>query len=216
MKRIIFIFSFMLAIFSTFTDANKVQAQSIAMEYIYDAWNQTGDGENTYWEPCDICGEFFGGHNEHELENNLELHKEMEHPIFPDEKGDYGEGSSSSGNTSGGGGTTQSNANCVSLNGVANGLQQIGVCRAQWFIDEYKTYYGLYSGSDVMVNVVIMNSLIINKFHPKTYKSVNIQSYDKLFLIYKMDLYPQYHVAVKNMVEQYIKYADSFYCYDFR
>lgn len=206
----------MLAIFSTFTDANKVQAQSMTAETIYDAWNQTKDDDNTYWVPCDICGLLIGGHNEHERDNRLKLHKEMEHPVFPDEKGDYGEGSSSSGNTSGGGGTTQSNANSVSLNGVANCLQQIGVCSAQWFINEYKAYYGSYSGGDVMVNIGIMNSLIINIFHPITYRSVNIQSYDKLLLIYKSSSDTQYHVAAKNMVERYIKNADSFYCYDFR
>ena len=56
------------------TDGNKAMAQNMALELAYDAYNQTNDGERTYWKPCPVCGVFIGGKNDVNL-NNKFIHK---------------------------------------------------------------------------------------------------------------------------------------------
>lgn len=122
------------------TDGNKAMAQNMALELAYDAYNQTNDGERTYWKPCPVCGVFIGGKNDVNLNNNIDLHMEMQHP-----KLDGGDKS----------GVTWKNdpmydyewdeeenyLYVVHVSDVAYVMKyDLGLCDNRWFIDEYDAY----------------------------------------------------------------------------
>lgn len=169
MRRILFIATLLVAFFSTFTDYGTTQAQSMAAETIYDAYDQTGDGKDSYWKPCPICGEFIGGYTEAQYNNNVELHNEMKHPEFSDGEapgivgGGSETGNGGSGNSSGSGGTTGGYPNLVSVSSVAYAMQSIGVCSYSSFKGRFDAYYG-YGKSD-FVSVYAMDSFIRSSFH---------------------------------------------------
>lgn len=175
MRRLLFVATFLVAFFSTFTGGNTVQAQSMALEYAYDAYEKTADGYNSIWIPCDICGAFFGGPTESEAKRAIENHKDIDHPkgwddSTPGTGGSNGgnSGNSGSGNSSGGSGGTGNYANTVSLYDVASALEHIGVCGSNWFVDEFNTYYRVVGLDGNMVPVSLINNFIVSRLRPIT------------------------------------------------
>ena len=190
MRRILFIATLLVAFFSTFTDYGTTQAQSMAAETIYDAYDQTKDGDDTYWLPCDKCGLFFGGKTETQAKNNLDNHKQMKHPEFSDggSSGSVGGGSGTGGNgsSSGSGGATGGSSNIISVGTVAFAMQSIGVCDYSWFIDEFDAYYR-HRRTDY-VEMSTMDSFIRSRFYVQrgyTYERAK-RSGRSFIMIYKL------------------------------
>lgn len=209
MRRILFIATLLVAFFSTFTDYSTTQAQSMAAETIYDAYDQTKDGKNSYWEPCPKCGEFIGGHTEAQYNNNVKLHNEMKHPEFSDGEapgvvgGESGTGTGGSGSSSGSGGTAGGYSNVVNVSSVASAMQSIGVCGYSWFMDEFDAYYRF--GWTDCVGISAMDSFIRSRFYVQkgyTYERAK-RSGRPFILIYKTSSDGKYGVLTNRNSSYY-------------
>lgn len=157
MKRFLNIAILTVLLLTAFTSGNMVLAQRMASES-HSPWNEADDTGYYSIIRCDICGEFIASYSAGDEIINVNEHNEAKHS----EKTDNSE-SGNDGNSSSNDPTNFYYTNIVNINNVAYSLQRIGVCNAQWFIDEYNSYYSGYIDQN-NVDIYSVNSLIRQSF----------------------------------------------------
>lgn len=205
MRRILYIVAIVFGLFFMFTDSNVAKAQYMSKEMLDHFWEEAGDSEYYYAEPCDVCGEFIGGTSKNEFSRNMKNHKIFKHPDLSggDNPGftwdseplydyDWDNG--------------EDYIYVVSVSDVAWVMkQELQICDYDWFIDEFSAYNtnGYIGKGKNVVSVNDMANFICSRFRLNS----------RLNLVEASEQHKQFMIFVKpSSGSAHIRYLDNRSC----
>ena len=173
MKRFLYLTICLVTILPLLTNGGRALGQNMATESYNpnSPWNQADETGYFCMERCPICDEFVVSYDENSVYANMENHILTMHTELV---GDDGDTLVNSGEESGGAPSNNSgdpnNVNytsVVNLSDVANALDLLGIFNANWFLEDYDIYCGLYIDENV-VSPAHLNQFIRTRYQLRT------------------------------------------------